>query len=89
MGKRIGTGPVPQASVYETLTLLALNVCGIKNRPNYGEFVDFISNHEIIGLTETKTNNSDITCIHIPGFVTCIKKRCKLKNFRSGVGELS
>lgn len=74
MGKRIGTGPVPQASVYETLTLLALNVCGIKNRPNYGEFVDFISNHEIIGLTETKTNSSDITCIHIPGFVTCIKK---------------
>jgi exonuclease III len=62
--------------------VLSLNVCGIKQRLNYPEFADFISSYDIIGLTETKTDDSDE--INIPGFVTFMRNRHKLSKIRSG-----
>lgn len=62
--------------------MLSLNVCGIKTRLNYAEFTDFISKYDIIGLTETKTDDSD--SISLPGYVSFTKNRHTLSNVRSG-----
>jgi hypothetical protein len=59
-------------------------VCGVKNKLNYAEFNELISSFDILGLTETKTNESDTQDIQIPGFVTAFKNRTKLWNIRSG-----
>lgn len=64
------------------LSFVSLNVCGIKNRLNYTEFCDFITQYDILALTETKTDHSDD--IHIPGYVTYMKNRRKLSSIRSG-----
>lgn len=67
---------------YSDLKFLSLNVCGIKTRLNYAEFTDFISKYDIIGLTETKTDDSD--SISLPGYVLFTKNRHTLSNVRSG-----
>lgn len=64
------------------LKLLSLNVCGIKTRLSYAEFTDFVSKYDIIGLTETKTDDSD--SISLPGYVSFTKNRHTLSNVRSG-----
>ena len=58
-------------------------MCGIKNRlKNYKEFIDFITNFDVIGLTETKTDEADD--ILIPEYVTFVKNRQTLSKTRSG-----
>lgn len=58
-------------------------MCGIKNcLKNYKEFTDFITNFDVIGLTETKTDDADD--ILIPGYVTFVKNQQTLSKTRSG-----
>ena len=57
-------------------------MCGIKSKLNYTEFSEFISSFDVLGLSETKTD--DIDQIHIPGFITFMKNRHKLSKVRSG-----
>lgn len=51
------------------------------NKLNYDKFVNLINKHDIMGLTETKTDDIDKTQIH--GFATSIKNRKKLTKTRS------
>ena len=71
-----------EARTDSDLRVLSLNVCGVKNKLNYDEFANLINKHDIVGLTETKTDDTDK--IEIPGFVTFMKNRKKLTKTRSG-----
>lgn len=56
--------------------MLLLNVCGVKNKFNYDEFVNLINKYDIVGLIEIKMD--DIDKIEIFGFVIFMKNRKKL-----------
>lgn len=58
------------------LWVLLLNVCGVKNKFNYDEFVNLINKYDIVGLIEIKMD--DIDKIEIFGFVIFMKNRKKL-----------
>lgn len=63
------------------MQILSLNVCGVKNKLNNDKFVNLIHKHDIVRLTETKTDDIDKTQIH--GFATSMKNRKKLTKTRS------
>ena len=64
------------------LKLLSLNVCVVENKLRYPEFTELIKKYHIIGLTETKTDDTDN--IQLPDYVTYMKLRQKLTNILSG-----
>ena len=66
----------------ENLDLLILNVCGIKTKLLYPEFVNLLNKHDILCFTETKTDDLDV--INHEDFIFHIKNRKKISNFRSG-----
>lgn len=43
------------------MQILSLNVCGVKNKLNYDKFVNLINKHDIVRLTESKTDDIDKT----------------------------
>lgn len=61
---------------------MSLNVCGVNRRLQYNEFVEFLSSFDVICLTETKTDDTDV--LQIPGFSVFLKNRCRLSKVRSG-----
>ena len=69
-------------SDHQPLNFLTLNTCGLKSKLIIPEFCDFISQYDIIGLQETKTNNLD--SFEIPGFTTYLKHRKNLSKRKSG-----
>ena len=62
--------------------ILSLNCCGIKSKLNYPEFVEFISEFDILCLLETKTD--DCAEINIPGYSVQMKNRKLFSNRKSG-----
>lgn len=59
------------------------SMCMVGNgKLNYSKFNELLARYDIIGLTETKTDNADN--INIPCFKTFPKHRQKLLNTRSG-----
>lgn len=62
------------------LKLLSINACGLKN--NFPEFIDLINSHDVIGVQETKLDDSDQ--IDIPGYTIICQNRCSLSRYRSG-----
>lgn len=54
-----------EARTDSDLRMLSLNVCGVKNKLNYDEFVNLINKHDIVGLTETQTDDTDKIQIHL------------------------
>ena len=63
--------------------MATLNVCGLKNRLNYPDFTDYISNYDILCLVETKLDQTDI--VSLPGF-DCISHPHKVLFFRRSGG---
>ena len=61
---------------------MSLNVCGIKRKLQYPEFINFISNYDILCFVESKTDDTDV--IEIPGFVSHMKNRTQVARIRSG-----
>jgi exonuclease III len=59
-----------------------LNVCGISKRLQYPEFDEFVKRFDIIGLQETKVDDSDN--LQLPGFTVFTKNRSTLSKVRSG-----
>lgn len=62
--------------------LSTLNVCGLVNKLEYNEFVELISSHDIIGITETKSDEADE--INVDGYTAYFKHRHKLSEVKSG-----
>lgn len=66
----------------QPLTFLTLNTCGLKSKIIIPEFCDFISQYDIIGLQETKSDNLD--SFEIPGFIMYFKHRKNCSKRKSG-----
>lgn len=64
------------------MKILSINVCGIVSKLKCPDFLSYICNFDIIGLQETKTDDSDEICV--PGFVVYMFNRQKMSNYRSG-----
>lgn len=65
-----------------SVSLLSLNVCGIKNRLLYPEFRTLINSFDVLCLTETKLDDCDT--IECEEFIFKFKNRHKITNYRSG-----
>lgn len=65
------------------LKILTLNVCGLNSKLKCPEFISFLNQYDIIGLQETKTDDTD-THIEIPGYKIFFHNRSCLSRYRSG-----
>ena len=59
-----------------------MNVCGLRKKLNYPEFLNFVCNYDILCFTETKTDNTDV--IDIPGYIVLMKNRFDVAKVKSG-----
>ena len=60
-----------------------LNVCGLKSRVNYPEFVSFFNTYDILCFVETKLDDADV--VSLPGFI-CISQPRKQTFLRKSGG---
>ena len=60
---------------YKTLQFVTLNVCSLKTRSKYPDFVDFCNKYDFLCFTETKIEETDV--ISIPGFISFSQSRRK------------
>jgi hypothetical protein len=67
---------------HDSLNILSLNCCGIKKRLQYPEFENFVRNHDIICLVESKTDDRDE--IKLSGYIFKLKNRKKIAKVKSG-----
>lgn len=65
------------------LEILTLNVCGLNSKLISPEFMSLINQYDIIGVQETKTDDTD-TFIEIPGYKLFYHNRNCLSRYRSG-----
>ena len=66
------------------ISCLSLNVCGLRKRTHYPEFIDLLEQYDIIALQETKTDCFDD--IKIYGFKVFLKHRKKCLRKSGGIG---
>lgn len=64
------------------IKILCLNVCGLSSKLKVPEFISFLNKYDIIGLQETKTDESD--CIQLDGFYVHLLNRVNLSRRKSG-----
>ncbi|MEW8546419.1 MAG: endonuclease/exonuclease/phosphatase family protein, partial [Candidatus Thiodiazotropha sp.] len=65
------------------LNILTLNVCGLSSKLKCPDFISFLNQYDIIGLQETKTDDTD-SHIEIPGYKIFFHNRSCLSRYRSG-----
>ena len=61
------------SSLQQTLSCVALNVCGIKSKLIFPEFISFINKHDIICFSESKLADTDT--VEIEGYTAFYKNR--------------
>lgn len=62
--------------------LLSLNVCGLVSKLSCPEFSNLINAYDIIGIQESKTDDTD--AVKIPGYTVFLHNRASISRFRSG-----
>ena len=67
--------PVLQSQAHEIceLRISHINVCGLRSKLLSPEFETFLCSYDIIGNSETKLSDEDVTCISFPGYEFCSK----------------
>ena len=66
----------------KTLQFATLNVCGLKTRSKYPDFVDFCNKYDFLCFTETKIEETEV--ISIPEFISFSQSRRQKFARRSG-----
>ena len=66
----------------QNLKLLCINVCGLLARLRCPEFVELLQGYDIIGIQESKTDDTDN--IYLPGYTYTEDNRCKMARIKSG-----
>ena len=72
--------------VGENISILVLNICGLKSKLKGPDFFSFISKFDLVCLSETKL--SKIDSVNIPGYVTHTLNRESCKKRSGGVALL-
>lgn len=65
------------------IKILTLNVCGLSSKLISPEFLLLVKQHDIIGVQETKTDDTD-TYLDIPGYKIFYHNRQCISRYRSG-----
>ena len=60
----------------------SLNVCGLKRRAEYPEFIEFVKKYDLVCFSETKIDATDI--ISFPGFCCYDQPRKQKYSRKSG-----
>ncbi|MEW8547774.1 MAG: reverse transcriptase family protein, partial [Candidatus Thiodiazotropha sp.] len=71
------------ANPKQKLNFATLNVCGLKSRLNYPDFVTFFNSYDFVCFAETKLDDTDI--VSLPGFI-CISQPRKQTFIRKSGG---
>ena len=74
---------VSEDSELLTLSCVALNVGGLKNKLNFPSFVNFIQSYDIVAITESKFSDTDT--VQIDGYTPFYKNRNKFKRKSGGI----
>ena len=61
---------------------MSLNVCGLISKIKCPEFIDLVRNYDIVGIQESKTDDTDV--IEIPGYSIFLHNRARISRFKSG-----
>ena len=64
------------------IKLLSLNVCGLVSKLRCPEFRNLINAYDIIGIQESKTDDTDD--VEIPSYTVFLHNRASISRFRSG-----
>jgi len=64
------------------INILTINVCGLKRRIQYPEFLELVNDYDILCFVETKTD--DVDEIDLPGFIIKMKNRFQFRRVKSG-----
>ena len=65
------------------MNILTLNVCGLASKLLSPEFNSLIQQYDVIGLQETKTDDTD-SYLEIPGYKMFFHNRSCISRYRSG-----
>ena len=57
-------------------------MCGLVSKLKFPEFINLINQFDIVGIQESKTDNTDV--INIPGYSVFSHNRARISRFRSG-----
>ena len=64
------------------INIITFNVCGLKRRIQYPEFLELLNEFSILCFVETKTDDLDV--IDLPGYKFVMKNRSHLNRVKSG-----
>lgn len=64
------------------IKIVSLNVCGLCSKLRTPDFLEFINEHDIVCLTETKTDCADV--IDVENYTVISKHRSNLSSHKSG-----
>lgn len=64
------------------MKIYSINVCGIKSKNSFSEFVEFINQYDIIGVQESKLD--DLDNISIDCYEIIMHNRHRYSRYRSG-----
>lgn len=70
------------AGINSNLKIGSLNVCGLKPRLNYPEFIQMVENYDILCVLETKLDEFDV--IDLPNYTFLSKPRSEKSYRKSG-----
>ena len=65
------------------LSFLALNVCGIRSKMKYPDFLSLIPSHDIIAISESKLDDTD--AVDVPVYVAFYQNRGKFRRKSGGL----
>lgn len=64
------------------INILTINICGLKRRIQYPEFLELVNDYDILCFVETKTD--DVDEIDLPGFIIKMINRFQFRRVKSG-----
>ena len=64
------------------LSVFSFNVCGLAAKLRCPDFIEFLCKYDIIGIQESKTDDTDNVCL--TGYACVLNNRRKLSRYRSG-----
>ena len=72
---------------FDSVNMAVLNVCGLKRRALYPEFVSLVNSYDMFFATETKLDDNDIIEIDNYSFISKTRKQ-KYKRKSGGIAAL-
>ena len=77
--------PSDPCNINSTLNVASLNVCGLKRRVQYPDFISFVNQYDVVCLAETKLDETDVVLLDGYTFISQPRKQKYLRK-SGGIG---